>query len=196
VGLVMKPTFLGVAALLCVGVASVVPAKAEMYLYEINASDGSAPAGPNNSITGSFTLDSSIGPASIANVNIQITLPSTGGPFSYSFNEILEPDITWGTYFWFANSAAAEGAGNTYFRAYISGGPIVPVIGVPIVIGQEGSPFFHQSEISVLGVNNWQGIDGTMTPVAGVPWRHSIWAELLLLGIGFMAYRRKNKIAP
>jgi hypothetical protein len=193
-GVMRSRLVLGVAALLCIGGAGVVPAKAVTYLYEINASYGSFPTGPNNTITGSFTLDGSIGPASIANVNIQVTLPLTAGPFSFSFNEVLEPEITWGTYLSFANTA--YGAGDTHFWAYMSGGPIVGMVGVPILIGQEGLPFAHQSEVSVLGVNDWQGIYGTMTPVAAVP-EPSTWAMLLLgfAGIGFMAYRRKSKPA-
>ena len=173
-----------------------IPAKAVTYLYEINASYGSFPTGPNNTITGSFTLDDSIGPASIANVNIQVTLPhGTAGPFSFSFNEVLEPEITWGTYLSFANTA--YGAGDTHFWAYMSGGPIGGTVGVPILIGQEGLPFAHQSEVSVLGVNDWQGIYGTMTPeIAPVP-EPSTWALLLVgfVGFGFMAYRRKSKAA-
>ncbi len=181
---------LGVAALLCVGGAGVVPANAVTYLYEINASLGSFPAGPNNTITGSFTLDDSIGPASVANVNIQVTLPLTAGPFSFTFNEVLEPDVTWGTYLWFANTA--YGAGDTHFWAYMSGG----TVGVPILIGQEGLPFAHQSEIGVIGVNNWQGIYGTMTPVAPTPLPPS-WTMMLIgiAGFGFVAYRRKSKPA-
>ena len=171
--------------------AGAIPAKAVTYLYEINASYGSFPTGPNNTITGSFTLDDSIGPASIANVNIQVTLPLTAGPFSFSFNQVLEPEVTWGTYLSFANSA--YGAGDTHFWAYMSG----DTVGVPILIGQEGLPFAHQSEVSVLGVNDWQGIYGTMTPeIAPVP-EPSTWALLLVgfVGFGFMAYRRKSKAA-
>ena len=140
-GLMKSRLVLGVAALLCIGGAGVVPANAETYLYEINASYGSFPAGPNNTITGSFTLDGSIGPASIANVNIQVTLPGMAGPFS--FNEVLEPEITWGTYLWFANTAYY--AGSNYFWAYVSGGPIAVTVGVPILIGQEATFFAHQS---------------------------------------------------
>ena len=49
----------------------------------------------------------------------------------------------------------------------------------------------------MLGVNDWQGIYGTMTPeIAPVP-EPSTWALLLVgfVGFGFMAYRRKSKAA-
>jgi hypothetical protein len=106
---------------------------------------------------------------------------------------VLEPEITWGTYLSFANTA--YGAGDTHFWAYMSGGPIGGMVGVPILIGQEGLPFAHQSEVSVLGVNDWQGIYGTMTPVAAVPLPPS-WQLTLIgfAGIGFMAYRRKSSL--
>jgi hypothetical protein len=103
--------FLGVAALLCV-VASVAPANAN--LYEIDASYSSSLP---SSIAGSFTLDDSIGPASISNVDIHATLPLVGGPFNFSFDQIINPVDGWNAgLLWFANQAF--GAGDTHFFAY------------------------------------------------------------------------------
>ena len=67
----MKSRVLRAAALLCVGMTGAAPANAATYLYEINATYTSNPS----SITGSFTFDESIGPASISNVDIHATLP-------------------------------------------------------------------------------------------------------------------------
>jgi len=70
-------------------VLSAAPAKAALYLYEINASHV---GDPTSSITASFTMDSSIGPTSISNVDIHGTI---SGPFNFSFNGVFEPDLTW-----------------------------------------------------------------------------------------------------
>jgi hypothetical protein len=104
---------LSVAALLCLTCAD--PAKATVYLYGIDALYN---YDPSSSITGSFTMDSSIGPASISNVDIHVTLPSAGGPFNFNFDEVLYPTLTWPIgYLWFVNDPLH--ANDTYFRMYV-----------------------------------------------------------------------------
>lgn len=190
---------LGAAALLFVGVSST-PANAVTYLYEINAFYQSGQPGTNNSITGSFTMDDNVGPASISNVDINATLPTVGGSFSFSFDQVLNPVGTWNAlsgsspYLWFANSAFY--AGSTYFwmgvkydtntndGSYLIG-----------LWGNSGNP--HQSQISIANVNNWQGITGRVTreiaPVAPVPLSPSTWPMTIvgLVGACFF-YRRKT----
>src|SRR5690349_10591103 len=105
----MNRLVLAVTAMLCVAA----PANADVYLYEINAvySSSNLPS----SITGSFAMDNSIGPASISNVDIRVTLPLVSGPFNFSFDQVVNPSLTWSAgYFWFANDAYS--AGDTYFR--------------------------------------------------------------------------------
>jgi hypothetical protein len=84
-------------------ILSAVPAKAALYLYEINARI----VGEPYSIAGSFTMDSSIGPTSVSNINIQATGLAVSGPFTFSFNGVYEPNLTWPNagYLWFANDA-------------------------------------------------------------------------------------------
>ena len=193
---------LGAAALLFTGVVSTAPANAVTYLYEINAFyQNSQPSGSTNSVAGSFTMDDAIGPASISNVNILATLPISAGSFNFSFDQVLDPAGTWNAvggsspYLWFANSAFY--AGSTYFwmgvkydtntndGSYLIG-----------LWGNSGNP--HQSEISVINVNNWQGITGRMTrEIAPAVPEPSTWAMMILgfAGVGFMAYWRKPKPA-
>ena len=84
------------------------PANAAIYLYEINALADE----PSSSITGSFTMDSSIGPASISNVDIHATI---GTSVNFTFNDVIEPALTWPIgYLWFFNDAYY--AGDTNFR--------------------------------------------------------------------------------
>jgi hypothetical protein len=62
------------------------------------------------------------------------------------------------------------------------------------LIGMWGNPLNpHPSEISVAGVNDWQGITGLLTPIASPVPEPSTWAMLLLgfVGIGAMSYRRQ-----
>jgi hypothetical protein len=192
----MRLGLLGVAALLCVGVTSTAPANAVTYLYEINAYYGNQPASSTNSVIGSFTLDDSIGPASISNVDIQATLPVVGGSFSFNFDQVLEPDVTWNAgALWFANHAFA--AGDTKFFMYFHFD--TSLNDGSYLIGMGGNPLNpHPSEISVIYVNDWQGIVGRMTrEVAPAVPEPSTWAMMLLgfAGIGFMAHRRTRKNA-
>jgi hypothetical protein len=80
----MRFVIVGILAML----ASAEPANA--VVYEINAI---YEADPSSSITGSFTMDSSIGPASISNVDIYATLPVLGGSFNFSFDGVLTPAV-------------------------------------------------------------------------------------------------------
>src|SRR2546428_9223862 len=97
---------LGIAALLWVGVTSATPANAVTYLYEIDAFYQNQPPG---TITGSFTMDGSVGPASISNIDIHATLPTTAGSFSFSFDQVMYPVDTWNafggssSYLWLAD---------------------------------------------------------------------------------------------
>jgi hypothetical protein len=85
-GLIMKSRLgLTIAAMLCILGAA--PAKATPYLYEINAGI----VGEPDFITGSFTMDNSIGPTSVSNINIQAT--DVGG--SFNFNDVYEANLTW-----------------------------------------------------------------------------------------------------
>jgi PEP-CTERM motif len=203
-GDIMRNRFLGVAALLFAGVVTGTgPANAVMYLYEINAFDqNSQPSGTTtNSITGSFTMDDSVGPASISNIDIHATLPTVAGSFNFSFDQVLNPVATWNAfggsspYLSFANSAFY--AGSTYFWMGVkydtNSNDGSYLIGL---WGNLGNP--HQSEISVINVNNWQGITGRMTrEIAPAVPEPSTWVMMILgfAGVGFMAYRRKSKPA-
>jgi hypothetical protein len=175
-----------VAAQLCVGMAGSPPANAALYLYEINAAYSSSPS----SITGSFTLDDGIGPASISNVDIHATLPLIGGPFNFNFDQVVNPVDTWAVgYLWFANHAF--GAGDTHFFMFINYDTVSNDGSYLIGMGFNA----HQSEISVIGVNNWQDIEGRMTrEVASAVPEPSTWAMMLLGfgGLGFMAYLRRR----
>jgi hypothetical protein len=177
-----------ILAVLCLG-GTAAPINAATYLYDISASISSD---PSSSITGSFTFDDSVGAASISNVDVHATLPLVGGPFNFSFSQVVNPVATWSVgYLWFAKDGF--GAGDTYFRMYVNydsaandGSYLIGIGGDP------ANP--HQSEISVIGVNDWQDIFGRMTPeLAAVP-EPSTWAMMILgfAGIGFMAYRRRK----
>jgi hypothetical protein len=181
---------LAVAAMLCIVSAS--PANADMYLYEINAVYNN---NPSSSITGSFTMDSSIGPASISNVDIHATLPLIGGSFNFSFDGVNNPTQTWPVgYLWFVNEAYY--AGDTYF--WMGFHYDTSLNDGSYLIGMWGNPLNpHPSEISVAGVNDWQGITGRMTatpvPLHPLP----LVGQILLMGLGgfgLLAYRRKGKV--
>ena len=171
-----------------------IPAKATLYLYEINASYSSGAS----TITGSFTWDDSIGPASISNVAIQATLPTTAGPFNLNFDQVLDPAGTWNAfggsspYLWFANSAFA--AGDTHFWMGVKYDANANDGSYRIGIwGNPGNP--HPSEISVINVKSWQGIEGRMTrEIAPAVPEPSTWAMLLIgfAAIGFVAYRKRR----
>jgi PEP-CTERM motif len=159
-----------------------------VYLYEINATYNGF---PSSSITGSFTMDSSVGPASISNVNIHATLPLVSGSFNFSFNGVNEPALTWPVgYLHFVNDAYA--GGDTHFWMGFTS-----LNDGSYSIGMWDKAIPHQSEISVLGVNDWQGITREMTPIASPVPEPSTWAMMIIgfAGLGFMAYRRKNGAA-
>ena len=177
----MRSILLGIAALLCLWGASLGPANA--VTYDISASyNSSLPS----SIAGSFTMDTSVGPASISNVGIQVTLPLAGGPFSFTFDQVFNPVDTWSAgYLDFTNYG--YGAGDTHFFTFLTSlnnGSYLIGIGFNS----------HQSEISVIGVNDWQGITGVMTPeaVAATPLPPT-WTMMLigLAGFGVFAFRGK-----
>ena len=88
----------GVAALLCMNVMCTTPANAVTYLYEINAFDEDRPPDATNSVTGSFTTDNSIGPASIAHIDIHGTLPTIAGSINFSFDQVMNPVETWNAF--------------------------------------------------------------------------------------------------
>ena len=181
---------LGAAALLCTGVVSTAPANAVTYLYEINAVYKIA--GPTNSITGSFTMDDAIGPASISNVNILATLPIRAGSFNFSFDQVLDPVGTLNAvggsspYLSFANSAFS--AGSTYFWMGVkydtNANDGSYVIGF---WGNSTNP--HPSEISVINVSNWQGITGRVTrEIAPAVPEPSTWAMIIIGSAGLVSW--------
>jgi hypothetical protein len=188
----MSSRLLSIAALLSIVGTSVAPAKAATY--DISASLEGFPS--SSSITGSFTIDPSVGPASISNVEIQATLPLVGGPFSFTFDQVTNPVPTWNAgYLDFTNHAYA--AGDTHFFMFITFATQDPSFtDASFTIGSRFNS--HQSEVSVIGVNDWQGITGQMTlgPVAAVP-EPPTWTMMLigLAGFGFVGYRRKSKPA-
>jgi hypothetical protein len=176
---------LAVAAMLSVAAT----ANADVYLYEINAVYNND---PSSSVTGSFTMDSSIGPASISNVDINWTI----GSFNFNFDGVYEPTVTWPIgYLWFVNQA--YGAGDTHF--WMGFHYDTSLNDGSYLIGMWGNPLNpHPSEISVIGVNDWQGITGTVTdapvPLHPLP----LLGQMLLLALGsfgLLAYRRKGRAA-
>jgi hypothetical protein len=189
---------LAVAAMLCI--MSMTSAKATVYLYEINALLDFDPSSP---ITGSFTMDSSIGPASISNVDIHATLPSAGGSFNFNFDGVIYPTQTWPTggysssqlpYLWFTNDAYY--AGDTYFWMHFHYD--TSLNNGSYVIGMSQNYYNpHPSEISIAGVGDFQYINGEMTPILAPVPEASTWAMMILgfLGLGWMACRRKSKPA-
>jgi hypothetical protein len=184
---------LAVAAMLCI--MSTAPAKATVYHYEINALWDFDPSSP---ITGSFTMDSSIGPASISNVDIHATLPSAGGSFNFNFDGVIYPTQTWSysssqPSLWFTNDAYY--AGDTYFRMFFHSD--ISLNNGSYLIGMsQNAANPHPSEISIAGVGDFQYINGEMTRILAPVPEASTWAMMILgfLGLGFMAYRNKGSL--
>jgi hypothetical protein len=61
----------------------------------------------------------------------------------------------------------------------------------------EGGTFYPPSgDINQRRGNEYRGF-ATLVSISAVPWPHSIWAEVIFgfLGLGWMAYRRKNQRA-
>ena len=179
----MKLVLIGFLSFLWMGM-NASPAKA--VIYEITASYSSSLP---SSIYGSFAMNDSVGPSSISNVDIHATLPLSNGPFSFTFDEVIFPVDTWSVgYLWFG--AKGFGAGDTHFFMFVTYD----------TNSNDGSYLIgrgfnaHQSEISVIGVNNWQGITGRMTPAVPEP---STWAMMILGfgGVGYMTYRRRKTAA-
>jgi len=160
---------------------------ANAIVYEINATYG---LDPLSSITGSFTMDNSIGPASISNVDIHATLPSVGGPFSFSFDGVYQPAATWPVgYLWFVNSAYSGGDTHFWMGFHYDAG----VNDGSYLIGMWGNPFNpHPSEISVAGVNYWQGIVGEMTLGVPGPLVGAGLPGLVVALAGLLAWRRRR----
>jgi hypothetical protein len=71
----MKSTGLAAVVVLTTWLGiGVTAAQAVTYRYDIDAWYQLQPVGPNNSLTGSFTIEDNDG-ATISNINIQATLP-------------------------------------------------------------------------------------------------------------------------
>jgi hypothetical protein len=169
-----------------------------VYLYEINAfcSLCGLPAGATNSVTGSFSMDDSVGAASVSNIDIHAALPTVGGSFNFSFDQVIHPVDTWNVgYLWFSSQEFGD---DEYFRMHVKYD--TSTNDGSYLIGMGGTPLNpHHSEISsAIHGNIWQGITGRITrEIAPAVPEPSTWAMLVLgfAGVGFMAYRRKSKPA-
>jgi hypothetical protein len=181
-GAIMRFAVFGIlAALACAQPANAV-------VFEINATYS---LDPSSSIHGSFTMDSSIGPASISNVDIHATLPIVGGSFDFSFDGVYQPAITWPVgYLWFVNSAYY--AGDTHF--WMGFHYDTSLDDGSYLIGMWGNPFNpHPSEISVAGVNGWLGIVGQMTVAVPGPIVGAGLPGLLMAVAGLIGWRRSRR---
>jgi hypothetical protein len=136
-------------------VVSVFATTANATTYQINAAYSTLPS----SVTGSFTMDNK-DPSTIANVNIDAILPLGFSTFEITFDQVINPTLTWPIgYLWFANSQYS--AGSTHFFMFLTGST-----DTNFSIGMGFNA--HQSEIAVFNVGGWQPIFGEMT-AASVP---------------------------
>ena len=158
--------------------ASVSPARATTYLYNINAWASNQPAGPSNFLTGSFTQTDS-DPTTISNINIHASLPRFGSTVDIVFDEVVA--FLPNQLLWLGNHNYNAGTYNALL--FISNG----------VIGQ--SPSNNNSQVTWLDFANWN-IEGELTQsVASVP-EPSTWAMMVLgfAGVGYMAHRRRSRL--
>jgi len=161
-------------------------APASAIIFEINGVLGSDPRGI---VHGSFFMDDQVGPTSIADVQIHTSLPLTAGPVLFDFNRVFYPTDTWRVgYLWFG--AQGYGAGDTHFFMFIHPNAALNDGSYSIGTGFNA----HQSEISIIGVNNWQGIVGQMTVAVPGPIVGAGLPGLAMAIAGFIGWRRSRRV--
>jgi hypothetical protein len=214
----MRFGLLGVAALLCVGVTTSVPTNGRATTYNYVGNNFTHYVGtdltcvPNcgpfgSSITGSVTFNGDTsgltgtifeqaggGNPFILNIQLQSgSVQLTSG----SANIQTQIQLTSNTFFTFSAGAITGWSIQAHSFAY----PSILFINNSSGIMQDGADYlpgcpsgpFCQADSTLAGV--WT-VGAANTPVSTVP-EPSTWAMMLLgfAGLGFMAYRRKKKIA-
>ena len=98
------------------------------------------------------------------------------------------PADTWKVgYLWFG--AQGYGAGDTHFFMFVRYNAVLNDGSYLIGTGFNA----HQSEVSIIGVNNWQGIVGQMTLAVPGPIVGAGLPGIAMAVAGFFAWRRSRR---